>query len=312
MVRDLGRNLDKRVVLEQVGQDALADKDIIEMLGDPLVHLIRNSMDHGVEGPKERVAAGKPAQATIVLRAAQEPDAVLIDIIDDGRGIDPVAIKTLAYERGLITETQLESISDGDAVNLVFLPGFSTADQISDVSGRGVGMDAVRASVQAAGGTVRLTSTFGQGSQVRLRMPLSMAVSQVMIVTVGGQRFGVPIDVVTETVRLPRGQVSKVEHQDVIVLRETMIPLLDLAGALQMSDVAADEETVSIIVIRPDGQDVGLVVDTLHEGAEVIVKPLEGILADSAQYCGTALMGDGSVLLVLDVKEVLSGVCHVH
>jgi two-component system chemotaxis sensor kinase CheA len=305
MIRDLAHALGKEVVLEQEGQDTAADKDVIEMLGDPLVHLVRNSLDHGIERPDERVAAGKPAQATVRLRAAQEPDAVVIDIIDDGRGIDPVRIKQRAYERGLITEGQLEALSDQDAVNLVFLPGFSTAEKISDVSGRGVGMDAVRASVEAAGGSVRLSSTPGEGSRVRLRVPLSMAVSRVMIVTVGGQRFGVPVDLVIETVRLPREQVVRVEHQGVMVLRDTVIPIVDLAEILQLPSTAADQERVSVLVTRPGRDDVGLVVDAFHEGAEVIVKPMEGILAGSRQFCGTALMGDGSVLLVLDVAEVL-------
>jgi two-component system chemotaxis sensor kinase CheA len=307
MVRDLARSLGKEVELVLAGEDTAADKDIIEILGDPLVHLIRNSLDHGIEAPDVRVAAGKPAQATVLLRAAQEPDAVVIDIIDDGRGIDPEVIKRKAYQRGLITEEQLARITDQEAVNLVFLPGFSTAERISDVSGRGVGMDAVRASVEAVGGSVRMSSTPGTGSQVRLRVPLSMAVSRVMIVTAGSQRFGVPVDLVVETVRVPTERVARVERQPVIVLRDTLVPLVDLAGTLQLPDRTADQADVSVLVTRPNGADVGLVVDAFHEGAEVIVKPMEGVLAGSRQFCGTALMGDGSVLLVLDLKEVLAG-----
>jgi two-component system chemotaxis sensor kinase CheA len=307
MVRDLAHSLGKEVELVLAGEDTAADKDVIEILGDPLVHLIRNSLDHGVEAPDVRVAAGKPAQATVLLRATQEPDAVVIDIIDDGRGIDPEVIKLKAYQRGLISEEHLARITDQEAVNLVFLPGFSTAERISDVSGRGVGMDAVRASVEAVGGSVRMSSTAGTGSQVRLRVPLSMAVSRVMIVTAGSQRFGVPVDLVVETVRVPTERVARVEHQPVIVLRDTLVPLVDLAGTLQLPGGAADQAGVSVLVTRPNGTDVGLVVDAFHEGAEVIVKPMEGVLAGSRQFCGTALMGDGSVLLVLDLKEVLAG-----
>jgi two-component system chemotaxis sensor kinase CheA len=306
MIRDLARSLGKQVVLEQEGQDTAADKDVIEMLGDPMVHLVRNSLDHGIERPDDRVAAGKPAQATVRLRAVQESDAIVIDIIDDGRGIDPETIKRKAYERGLITEEQLGTVSDQDAVNLVFVPGFSTADSISDVSGRGVGMDAVRASVQAVGGSVTLFSTPGRGSQVRLRVPLSMAVSRVMIVTVGGQRFGVPVDLVIETVRIPRDRIGRVEHQDVIVLRDTVVPLVDLRRTFQMPVDGAEQELVSVLVVRPNGDDIGLVVDSFQEGAEVILKPLRGVLAGTRHFCGTALMGDGSVLLVLDAKEVLA------
>ena len=230
----------------------------------------------------------------------------MIDIIDDGRGIDPETIKLKAYERGLITEEQLGTLNDQDAVNLVFLPGFSTADDITDVSGRGVGMDAVRASVQAIGGTVRVSSNPGQGSRVTLRVPLSMAVSRVMIVTVGGQRFGVPVDLVIETVRVPRDRICRVEHQNVIVLRETVVPLVDLRRTLRMTTDRVAEDLVSVLVIRPDGEDIGLIVDSFQQGAEVIVKPMQGVLAGSRQFCGTALMGDGSVLLVLDPKEVLA------
>jgi len=316
LVRDLSRSLGKQVELVLEGEDTAADKDVIEMLGDPLVHLIRNALDHGVEPPDVRVAAGKPAGATVRLRAAQEPDAVVIDIIDDGRGVDPAMIRAKAYERGLLTEEELAATSDQDAVDLIFRAGFSTADRISDVSGRGVGMDAVRASVTAAGGSVGIVSTPGQGSRVRLRMPLSMAISQVMIVTVGRQRFGVPVDLVIETVRVPSERVVRVEHQPVIVLRDTVVPLVDLVGTLQLpgadADADSDQKVVSVLVTRVDGTEVGLVVDAFHEGAEVIVKPMGGVLAGSRSFCGTALMGDGSVLLVLDVKEVLVGAGNGH
>jgi two-component system chemotaxis sensor kinase CheA len=167
-------------------------------------------------------------------------------------------------------------------------------------------MDAVRATVEAVGGSVRIESTPGQGSRVRLRMPLSMAISRVMIVEVGGQRFGIPVDMVIETVRVPTERVDRVERQPVIVLRDTVVPLIDLAGTLQLPGTAAEHDAVSVLIVRLDGADVGLVVDAFHEGAEVIVKPMEGVVAGSRLFCGTALMGDGSVLLVLDVKEVLT------
>ena len=307
LVRDIGRSLGKHVRLELEGQDTAADKDVIEMLADPLIHLVRNSLDHGIERPEVRAAAGKPAEAVVTIRAVQEPDAVVIDVVDDGRGIDPEVVKAKALARGLITQEQLLELGEQEAIELVFLPGFSTVDTISDLSGRGVGMDAVLTSVQAVGGTVRLSSVPGQGSQVRLRVPLSMAISRVMIVAVAGQRFGMPVDLVSETVRLPASRVTRVEHQDVLVLRDQVVPLVDLAATLQLGADRADDGSVSVLVTRSGQEDVGLVVDDFHEGAEVIVKPLEGVLAGSAMFCGTALMGDGSVLLVLDLVEVLAG-----
>ena len=305
MVRDLARALGKDVVLEQRGEDTAADKDVIEMLADPLVHLVRNSLDHGVEAPDVRLAAGKPARATLTLAAHQEPDAVVLDVVDDGRGIDPDAVRRKAVERGVVTADEAAALTDDEAVQLVFRPGFSTAETVSDVSGRGVGMDAVRASIEATGGTVTLSSVRGEGSRVRLRLPLSMAVSRVMIFEVGGQRLGVPMDLVTETVRVPRSALARVEHQDVLLLRDTVVPLVDLAQALGTTAAPADDAVVSVLVTRPGGQDVGLVVDDFAVGAEVIVKPLDGILAGTRHIAGTALMGDGSVLLVLDVQEVL-------
>jgi two-component system chemotaxis sensor kinase CheA len=315
LVRDLGRRLGKPVELVSVGADTMADKDVIESLGDPLMHLVRNCVDHGLETPAQRLAAGKPAQGTVRLSAVSEGDAVVVEVADDGRGIDPAAMRLAAYRKGVITEEELESLSDAEAVDLVFRPGFSTADEVSDVSGRGVGMDAVRASVERLGGTVTVHSQLGVGTVARLRMPLSMAVTQVMVVSAGGQRFGVPIDAVVETVRVPVRDVDRVLHQDVIVLRDEVIPLVDLATALGMDAPAADRATRSddaadrrVLVMRVGSRRVGLAVEQFYREVEVLLKPLEGLVADIPLFCGTALLGDGLVLLVLDPKEVLSHV----
>ncbi|XVV11391.1 chemotaxis protein CheA [Actinoplanes sp. CA-131856] len=305
LVRDLSRRLGKNIELVMEGEDTMADKDVIEALGDPLVHLVRNSLDHGIELPDERTAAGKPAHARITLSAVADGDAVLVEIADDGRGIDPVRVKRKAYEKGLISEEELEGMGDAEAVELVFRPGFSTADQVSDLSGRGVGMDAVRASVEKLGGTVTMKSELGRGSVTRLRLPLSMAVTQVMVVSVAGQRFGIPVDLVVETVRVPGGEMGRVLHQDVVVLRGEVVPVIDLAAALRMPWTPDENDDRRILIVSLHGQRVGLLVEQFHREVDVILKPMEGLLAYADEFSGTALLGDGLVLLVLNMKEVL-------
>nr|WP_221373880.1 chemotaxis protein CheA [Actinoplanes polyasparticus] len=306
LIRDLSRRLGKTVELVTEGEDTMADKDVIEALGDPLVHLVRNSLDHGIETSADREVAGKPPAARITLTAVADGDAVIVEIADDGRGIDPAKVKHKAYEKGLISEEELETLTDSDAVDLVFRPGFSTADQVSDLSGRGVGMDAVRASVEKLGGAVTMRSQLGRGTSTRLRLPLSMAVTQVMVVSVAGQRFGIPVDLVVETVRVPSAELGRVLHQDVVVLRGEVVPVIDLARALDMPwtpDPAADR---AILIVSMHGQRVGLLVEQFHREVDVILKPMEGLLAYADEFSGTALLGDGLVLLVLNMKEVLS------
>ena len=305
LVRDLARQLGKQVDLVMEGADTAADKDIIEALGDPLVHLLRNSLDHGIELPAQRTAAGKEPCATLTLRARQDGEAVIVELSDDGRGVDIDAVKRRAWERGLLTEVQMAQMPDAEAVQLVFLPGFSTATEVSSVSGRGVGMDVVRVTVESLGGSVTMTSERGVGTVTRLRMPLSMAISRVLLVEVAGQRFGVPVDAVRDTVRVPRGDVKRLLDGQALTLRDAVVPIIDLAQALGLG--SADQgDQVSVLVVDVGGRSVGLVVEAFHRDTEVLLKPLDGVLAGLAGYSGTALLGDGQVLLVLDLEEVLA------
>ncbi|GAA1605967.1 chemotaxis protein CheA [Actinoplanes couchii] len=305
LVRDLSRRLGKNIELVTEGGDTMADKDVIEALGDPLVHLVRNSLDHGIETPDERSLRGKSHTARLTLTAVADGDAVIVEVSDDGRGVDPDRVKHKAYEKGLISEEELETLSDVDAVDLVFRPGFSTADQVSDLSGRGVGMDAVRASVEKLGGAVTMRSKLGQGTSTRLRLPLSMAVTQVMVVSVAGQRFGIPVDLVVETVKVPAGGMGRVLHQDVVMMRGEVVPVIDLARALDMPWSLPETADRPILVVSVNGQRVGLLVEQFHREVDVILKPMEGLLAYADEFSGTALLGDGLVLLVLNMKEVL-------
>ena len=307
MVRDISRKLGKDIHLVLEGENTKADKNIIEALADPLVHIVRNSLDHGLETPDVRVAAQKTAQGRLTIRASQESDRVLIEIIDDGRGIDPDIIKNKAYEKGLIDEATLERISDQEAINLVFMPGFSTADVISDLSGRGVGMDVVRTAVEKVNGSVSIDSQLGKGTRLSLSLPLSMAVTNVMIIESNNQIFGVPMDMVVETVRVPRSQISTIKQQKTTVLRGKIVPLLSLNELLaqDVEQVANEDDELATLIVRVYGENVGVLVDNFRETVDIILKPMTGILGGLSGYSGAALLGDGSVLMVLNPRELI-------
>lgn len=307
LVRDISRKLGKEVQLVLEGEETEADKNIIESLADPLIHIVRNSLDHGLETPEVRRACGKPASGTLTIRAVQEGDRVLIEIIDDGKGIDPAVIKRKAYEKGVIDEATLERISDQEAVNLVFAAGFSTAEVVSDLSGRGVGMDVVRTAVEKVNGTILLESEVGKGTRIRISLPLSMAVAKVMIVESDSQIFGVPMDHVVETVRVPCSAIRTIKHSKTTVLRGKIVPLKALNTLLGLPAVpqANAYDEMAVLVARVGGEVVGLIVDEFHETVDVIQKPLSGVLAGLSAYSGSALLGDGSVLMVLDMKEII-------
>ena len=307
LVRDLARKLDKKIELRMEGEDTAADKAIIAALGEPLMHIVRNSLDHGIETLEEREAAGKPSHASIVLRAYQESDQIVIEVEDDGRGIDPGKIKTSALSKGVITEDEAARLSDQEAINLVFQPGFSTASQVSDLSGRGVGMDVVRSNIEKLGGQVAVSSEAGKGATVRLALPLSMAVTRVMMVEVGGSLVGIPMDVIVETVRLSQSQIYSIKQSETFVLRDMIVPLVRTARLLGMSDGFGrqSELGLAVLVVRVKGALVGLAVDQLRESIDVILKPFDGFLSGLKGYAGTALLGDGRVLLVLNLKEIL-------
>jgi two-component system chemotaxis sensor kinase CheA len=288
------------------GEDTEADKNIIEMLSEPLIHLIRNSMDHGIELPSEREQAGKPATGVIRIKALQDNDSVVIEITDDGKGIDPEVVKLKAYEKGLLDEQRLTTISDQEAIQLIFASGLSTVSAVSDLSGRGVGMDAVRTSIERVGGAVNLTSQVGHGTVVRVSLPLSMAVTQVMVIESADQLWGIPMNGVVETVRIPSSQCFRIKDKEVFNLRDRIVPLARLRQILELPKNDPEPNELPVLVVRMGGAEVGLVVDRFREGMETIMRPLEGVLAQLKLYSGSALLGDGTVLLVLNVKELLN------
>ena len=306
LVRDLSRRLGKQVELLIEGGETEADKNIIEALADPLIHMVRNSLDHGIEMPAQRVEHGKTAHGTLRLSATQDNENVFIRVADDGRGIDPAVIRQKAVEKGLIERERAQALSDEDAVTLVFAPGFSTADAVSDLSGRGVGMDVVREAVEKVGGRVSISSRVGLGTTVELVLPLSMAVTRIMTVCCGQRLFGVPMSLVVETVRIPRTQLRSFRDREAFVLRDSVVPVIRLARLLDLPDEQAPAEEEAILVVRVGGERIGLVVGAFREGMEAIVKPMDGVLANLRGFAGTTLLGDGRVLLVLDLKELVT------
>jgi two-component system chemotaxis sensor kinase CheA len=307
LVRDISKKLGKEVQLIIEGEETEADKNVIEALADPLIHILRNSLDHGLGTPEVRLALGKTAQGTIRIVARQEADRVLIEISDDGAGVNPDRVRAKAVERGLIPADRAGTLSDDDAVQLIFLPGFSTADTISDLSGRGVGMDVVRTAVEKVNGTVELSSRKGLGTTIRLSLPLSMAVTNVMVIESAGRRFGVPMDLINETVRVHADDIHHFKQARTTVLRGRIVPLRALNDLLAIDaapELNSDGE-LAVLVVRLASGNVGLLVDHFHGASDIILKPLEGVLAGLTGFAGTALMGDGSVLMVLNPKELL-------
>jgi len=312
LVRDLSKKLGKKVRLEITGEDTEADKNMIEALSEPLIHLLRNSLDHGIEPPEDRVAANKPVEGLIAIHAWQEGDRVHIRIQDDGAGIDPEVIKRKALEKGLLPDDKLNAMSNHEIQQLIFMPGFSTAAAISDVSGRGVGMDVVRSAISKSNGQLDLSSVKGEGTTLVLSLPLTMAVTHVMMISAAGQHFGVPMDVVVETVRVHQSAIHQIQTQRATVLRGKIIPLVSLAELLQLGGqaLANSDGEYAVLVVRLGQESVGILVDDFDSTVEILLRPLEGLLADMHQYCGSALLGDGTVLLILNLLEVMQ--CQSH
>ncbi|QJC56198.1 Chemotaxis protein CheA [Polaromonas vacuolata] len=307
LVRDLAHKLDKQVQLVLEGEATEADKNIIESLADPLMHIVRNSLDHGIETAAVRREVGKPATGRLTIRSAPDAGQILIEISDDGKGIDPAIIKHKAFEKGLIDALKLERISDAEAINLVFVAGFSTTDVVNDLSGRGVGLDVVKTAVEKVKGSITLESVIGQGTRIRIILPLSVALTKVMIVVTDGQLFGVPIEHVVATLRVPLSAIRNIKQSQTIVRRGVILSLKSLNTLLgiAVTQLTNSENEMAVLVVRVGSESVGIIVDEFHETLDVIQKPLSGVLAGLYAYSGSALMGNGSVLMVLDVKEIV-------
>jgi two-component system chemotaxis sensor kinase CheA len=307
VVRDLGLQLKKSVRLEMEGRETELDKTLLEAVKDPLTHLVRNSIDHGVEGPEVRRAGGKPAEGVLTLRARHESGQVVVEVADDGAGIDPVTLGAKAVERGLVTAAQLDRMGASDILQLIFLPGFSTAAAVTNVSGRGVGMDVVKTNIEAIGGTIEVESEAGQGTTCRLRIPLTLAIVPALTVECAGDRYAIPQISLQELVSLDAEKaanaVEEVGGAQVYRLRGELLPLVRLTDVLGLTSERHDGHVV-IAVLRSEGRRFGLVVDRVINTEEIVVKAVGGQLKAIGLYSGATVLGDGTVALILDVQAL--------
>ncbi|WP_348690528.1 chemotaxis protein CheA [uncultured Nocardioides sp.] len=306
IVRDLAHQLGREVDLEMDGHDTELDRSLLEALKGPLTHLVRNSLDHGIEPPPARAAAGKPTAGRLLLRAYHESGQVVVEITDDGKGIDPRHIGDVAVRRGVVTREQLARMEPRDVLDLIFRPGFSTAEQVTNVSGRGVGMDVVRTSIERIGGSVDLTSTVGCGTTMRIRIPLTLAIIPALVVGQQGERYAIPQANLVELVRLEgqdlRENVETLAGAPVLRLRGRLLPLVSLSEAL--GGEKADPDGLTIVVVQADETRFGLCVEEVHDTQEIVVKPIGRQLKSLPTYAGATIMGDGRVALILDVGGI--------
>ncbi|GJL64093.1 MAG: chemotaxis protein A [Nitrospirales bacterium] len=304
LVRDVSNKLGKQVRLELLGEDTEVDKSVADELGDPLVHLVRNSMDHGLETALARREAGKTSEGYVRLTASQEGNSIVIRIEDDGRGLQVEKIKAKALERGLVTEADLASMGPREMMNLIFLPGFSTADQVSDLSGRGVGMDVVRTNISRMNGSIELDSEPGHGSRVTIKLPLTVAIIQALMVEVECCTFAIPLASVIEAVKVTKEEIKTINGQAVLNLRERILSLIHLSEKFQIPCSSSPEECY-VVVIAIGERRFGVVVDRLRAQEEVVIKSLGEFLSDVKGVAGATITGDGKVVLILDMADLV-------
>lgn len=308
VVRDLARNLKKEIRLELIGEDTDLDKNLVEALADPLVHLVRNAVDHGVETPDERAAKGKPREGVLILKASQEGDHIQLSIRDDGKGMNPDLLRAKVVEKGLMDEESAARLDDKECYNLIFLPGFSTKSEISDVSGRGVGMDVVKTRISQMNGIVEIDSVEGKGSNIIIKVPLTLAIMPTLMVKLGGQAFALPLASVLEILDLDLSKTNKVDNQLVVMVRNKALPLFYLSEWLVKDPYyVVDKQATSshVVVVNAGGRQVGFVVDQLIGQEEVVIKALGAKLQGMEGLAGATITGDGKIALILDVPGLM-------
>jgi two-component system chemotaxis sensor kinase CheA len=305
MIRDLTRELNKKIELEIKGEDTELDKSIVEEIGDPLVHIIRNSCDHGVEIPADRIAKGKPETGTIKLEAYNEGNQIVIQIDDDGKGLDVDMLKNKCLEKGLITEKEADSMSDSEAFALIFKPGFSTAASVTSVSGRGVGMDVVKTNIEKVNGIIDISSELGVGTTIKLKIPLTLAIIQALLVGVQEEYYAIPLASVMETVRISKDEIYTVEGRSVMRLREEVLSLVHIGDIFEVERILDSSEHAYVVVLGLGTSKLGLIVDRLVGQEEIVIKSLGEFLRDIDGIAGATIRGDGGVTLIVDVAALM-------
>ncbi|WP_096026674.1 hybrid sensor histidine kinase/response regulator [Campylobacter lanienae] len=305
MVRDLSRELGKQIDLEISGEETELDKSIVEEIGDPLVHIIRNSCDHGIEDPKDRLAAGKPEKGVIELKAYNEGNHIVVEIVDDGKGIDALAVKMKALERGLITEREVDSMTDKEAFSLIFKPGFSMAKQVTNVSGRGVGMDVVKTNIEKLNGIIDIDSEVGRGTIMKLKIPLTLAIIQSLLVGSQEEFYAIPLASVKETVRVPVDNIYTIEGKNVLRLRDEVLSLVRLSDLFGVKQIFESGDQTYVVVINVADSKLGIIVDSLIGQEEIVIKSLGNYLQNIRGIAGGTIRGDGKVTLIVDVGMIM-------
>lgn len=305
MVRDLSQKAGKEVNFIMKGQETELDRSIIEEIGDPLIHLLRNAVDHGLELPEDRTGKGKDNVGQLILQASHEENHIIITIRDDGRGIDTEAVRKSAVKKGLITEEQARRLNDKEAINLIFMSGLSTVSKVTDVSGRGVGMDVVRNNIEKINGAIEINSVVDRGTEFKIKLPLTLAIIRALLVSIKKAVFAIPLSTITETIRMQRNQIEYVNNQEVIVVRGKVLPLVRLSNVFGGN--VNDEETkkIFVVVVNLAGQQVGLVVDSLVGEQEIVIKSLGKYIGDVQGISGATILGDGNVALIVDVPNLI-------
>lgn len=305
MIRDLSRTLNKKMELYMTGEETELDRTVVDQIGDPLQHLLRNSADHGLESAEVRAQRGKPETGTIFLNAYQEGNNVIIQVGDDGNGIDVEAVKAKAVERGVITQEQADVISQKEAVNLLFMPSFSMAKQITDISGRGVGLDVVKSNIEALGGDVEVKTKLGEGSTFTVRLPLTLAIIQALLVTIREEKYAIALASITSIEDIPVKDIKYVEAKEVIHLRDSVIPLVRLDKVLDIEPKEEEPENLTVVIVKRGDQQAGLVVDDLIGQQEIVIKSLGKYINGNKLISGATILGDGEVALIIDANTLM-------
>ncbi|WP_210499038.1 chemotaxis protein CheA [Vibrio crassostreae] len=309
LIRDLAKSLGKDIRLDMIGEDTELDKNLVEALADPLIHMVRNSVDHGVEMPEERIASGKDAQGTVTLKASQEGDHILLAIQDDGAGMDPEKLKELAIERGVIDSEQAERMTDGEAFNIIFMPGFSTKTEISDISGRGVGMDVVKTSITQLNGSITIESMKGEGTLVVIKVPLTLAIQPTMMIGSKGQTFALPLSCISEIYKLDVSKTNCIGGQLTTTVRGKTVPLIYLdkwIDNLPQNEISDADSDGTVVLVHVGTSEFAIVVDSVIGQEEVVIKPLGAFLKNNNGVAGATITSDGGIALIVDITSLLN------
>lgn len=304
MVRDLAKELNKEVDFVMEGKETELDRTVIDEIGDPLVHLLRNAVDHGLESAEERTKAGKPAQGYLMLKASHEGNNVYIEVEDNGRGLDINRIKKQAINKGLITAEEAERMSPEEAAEILFYPGFSTAKEISDVSGRGVGLDVVKSKIESLNGEIFIDTKEGEGTKFKIKLPLTLAIIQALMVTVQDEVYAIPLSSVDETTMITKDDIKMVQNQEVMMMRGNVLPIFRLSTLLEIPQTTDEIQDMYVVVVRKSDKQIGLIVDTLIGQQEIVIKSLGKILGGIPGIAGAIVAGDGNVRLILDIATL--------